>query len=85
MLVGYTRRMKTHAMPTHKLQYSSYLVRIWRPTPGDGCARRIALEDLETGERLGFTNLDSLFAILDTRLTAEAGDDTDIQGKPTDS
>jgi hypothetical protein len=62
-------------MPTRKLQYASFLVRIWRPTAGAAYPTRIALQDLASGEWLGFTNLDGLYAFLDAQGTANAGDD----------
>jgi hypothetical protein len=49
----------------------SYLLRLWRDGP-DG-AWRASLRDAESGERLGFADLDHLFAYL-RRLTDDTPD-----------
>ncbi len=49
---------------THRETYRSYLLRIWytgRPGVSD---RRATLEDLKTGERIGFATLEQLFVFL---------------------
>ena len=43
-------------------QYQSYLLRLWRD--GEGKARRAMLEHVDTHERHGFTDLESLCAFL---------------------
>jgi hypothetical protein len=43
--------------------YRSYLLRLWCAATLDGCWRA-SLEDLRTGERLGFAGLEPLFAYL---------------------
>ena len=49
--------------PSH---YSSYLLRIWHSAEGDPQGYRVSLQDLATGERLGFATLESLFAFFET-------------------
>ena len=49
--------------PSH---YSSYLLRIWHSPEGDPQGWRVSLQDLGTGERLGFATLESLFAFFET-------------------
>jgi hypothetical protein len=51
---------------TKSSHYSSYLLRLWHSTEGDPEGWRISLQDLVTGERLGFANLESLFAFFET-------------------
>ena len=41
----------------------SYLLRLWCAEPLDGCWRA-SLEDVRTGERLGFASLELLFVYL---------------------
>ncbi len=49
--------MKTNDPP----EYFSYLLRLWRENGKDGMSWRVSLESTETGDRLGFANLDLMF------------------------
>jgi hypothetical protein len=49
--------------------YHAGLLRLWRDGPGG--AWRASLQDAESGERVGFADLERLFAYLQ-RLTSEA-------------
>jgi hypothetical protein len=49
--------------------YSSYLLRLWHSAEGDPQGWRVSLHDLVTGERLGFSTLESLFAFFETAET----------------
>ena len=46
--------------------YSSYLLRIWHAAEGDPHGWHVSLQNLVTGERLGFATLESLFAFFET-------------------
>jgi hypothetical protein len=59
--------------PSH---YSSYLLRIWHSAEGDPHGYRVSLQDLATGERLGFATLESLFAFFEAT-SAEASTNVD--------
>jgi len=50
-------------MSADKQDYRSFLLRLWR-VRDDGERWRAALERVENGERLGFENLEALFAYL---------------------
>ena len=52
--------------------YHAGLLRLWREGPGG--AWRASLQDAESGERLGFADLERLFAYL-RRLISEAPDE----------
>jgi hypothetical protein len=54
------------AMTKHTSPYSSYLLRIWHSTEGEPQGWRVSLQDLGTGKRLGFADLESLFAFFET-------------------
>ena len=45
-------------------RYLSYLLRLWQTTSGGELVWRASLEDSRTGDRMGFANLDALFAFL---------------------
>jgi len=47
--------------------YLSYLLRLWQITSGGELVWRVSLEDPRTGERIGFANLEALFAFLRQR------------------
>lgn len=66
--------------PSH---YSSYLLRIWHSAEGDpqGQGRRVSLQDLATGERLGFADLESLFAFFETAGTKIATEANAVEQK----
>jgi hypothetical protein len=53
-------------MPNESSSYRAYLLRLWRVN-SEAARRtewRASLEDPRTGERLGFANLEQLFAFL---------------------
>lgn len=47
-------------------RYSAYLLRIWHSVKGDPQSWRVSLQDLVTGERMGFASLESLFTFFET-------------------
>lgn len=51
-------------MGTPKTGYQSYLLRLWQESPG--AEQRALLQDVLTGERRHFSNLDYLLAYLNT-------------------
>ncbi|HEX9074394.1 MAG TPA: hypothetical protein VF932_01385 [Anaerolineae bacterium] len=51
----------------HPAIYQSYLLRLWKTEQADWHA---SLEDSRTGERIGFANLDQLFAFLMEQVAA---------------
>ena len=53
-------------MNNESKNYHAYLLRIWPEAPGRGLPDgwRASLEDARTGERLGFSCLEHLFAYL---------------------
>ena len=46
-------------------EYRSYLLRMWR-TQEDGYHWRVLVEEVETGERYGFANLEKLIEFLES-------------------
>ena len=58
--------------PPSQIDYHAGLLRLWRV--GAGGAWRASLQDAESGERIGFADLDHLFAYL-RRLTDDAPDE----------
>jgi hypothetical protein len=46
-------------------QYQSYLLRMWQESPQ--APWRVSLQDATTGERRGFSDLESLYAYLSTQ------------------
>ncbi len=70
-------------MSKTSLQYSSYLLRIWHVADGEVLEWRIYLQDLATGQRLGFANLENLFAFLETA-SATPTTDADVETKTND-
>jgi hypothetical protein len=52
--------------------YFSYLLRLWRDGGEEGCWRA-SLHDPHTGERVGFGDIDELFAYLQERTRATGG------------
>ena len=56
----------TQAMNKSAQQYSAYLLRLWCAPEGESPGWRASLVDLATGERLGFTHMESLLAFLET-------------------
>jgi len=58
--------------------YNSYLLRVWQTSSEGNVAWRASLESPHTGERIGFADLDKLFAFL--RQQTGAVDDSDEDG-----
>ena len=56
----------------------SYLLRLWPTGPAGQPVWRASLEDVQTGERLGFANLEQLFVFL-MEQTEQSGDPPDAQ------
>ncbi len=52
---------KHDSKPSH---YLSYLLRLWCTEQSPAACWRASLEDSHTGERIGFANLEELFAFL---------------------
>jgi hypothetical protein len=59
--------------------YRSYLLRLWTVRRADVVIWRASLEDPHTGERVGFADLDHLFAFLLRRTTAIDETSTSMQ------
>lgn len=51
------------------ITYQSYLLRLWKAEQTNW---RASLEDSRTGERIGFANLEQLFAFLMERVAGDA-------------
>ena len=51
-------------MEGERRHYRSYLLRLWGVQNGEVFVWRASLEDARTGERLGFAELEQLFAFL---------------------
>jgi hypothetical protein len=69
-------------MPTSPSPYFSYLLRLWLAGDDDLPEWRLALTDPETGQALGFANLEALATFLRAKMgEAPAGE----AGKPTGS
>jgi hypothetical protein len=51
-------------MSNHESPYRSYLLRLWVATYDRQVVWRASLEDSRTGDRLGFSTLERLFAFL---------------------
>jgi hypothetical protein len=66
--------------PSH---YSSYLLRVWHSAEGDPQGYRISLQDLATGERLGFATLVSLFAFFEATSAEASTNANGIERKET--
>ncbi len=56
-------------MPNHSC-YTSYLLRVWRSEGATGC--RASLENVATGERVGFASLAALMDFLEAHAPGEA-------------
>jgi len=61
-----------HSNQMAPIDYHAGLLRLWRV--GAGGAWRASLQDAESGERIGFADLDHLFAYL-RQLTEDAPDE----------
>ena len=59
-----------------RLSPQSYLLRLWRDEPGGRW--RMSLQDVKSGERIGFADLERLFAYL-RRLTKVAPDERETR------
>lgn len=55
--------MSADGVPSH---YTSYLLRVWRVCEQDRMTCRALLENIATGERMGFSDLDGLKMFLET-------------------
>ncbi len=53
--------------------YVSYLLRLWQETGGATTHWRASLQDAQTGQRVGFADLENLFSFL-RRKTGESPD-----------
>jgi hypothetical protein len=60
---------------TQKPQYYSYLLRMWVSGEKGQTEWRVQLQDARTGERLGFSSLERLFAFLEDQGGQLPGDD----------
>jgi hypothetical protein len=63
-------------MPEEERMYQSYLLRVWQTGSTGHVVWRASLEDALTGERMGFANLDRLFAFLLEQTRGGAGNET---------
>ena len=64
-------------MTSEQLRYYSYLLRLWQVDGAGSPIWRASLEDVHTGTRRGFADLESLFAFLKEQVeAAHAFDDT---------
>jgi hypothetical protein len=55
--------MKTSDVPN----YLSYLLRLWLENGEEGISWRVSLESTETGERVGFANMDLMVEYLNQK------------------
>jgi hypothetical protein len=58
-------------MSEEPAMYHSYLLRLWRSSQGNA-VWRASLESAQSGERLAFADLESLFAFLEAQTDADA-------------
>jgi len=56
-------------------RYAAHLLRVWESDQAGELIWRASLESTDTGERRGFTDLDSLFAYLETVCQTQPLDD----------
>jgi len=66
-------------------RYESFLLRVWESDQAGELIWRASLESTDTGERLGFADLSSLFAYLETVSQTLPLDDTKGPTKPSDN
>lgn len=52
-------------MDSSRVNYYSYLLRLWQVQEDSGSHFRASLEDVQTGELLGFEDMDALHSYLD--------------------
>jgi len=62
-------------------EYHSYLLRLWQIQGEGGADWRASLEDVQTGELLGFPNLLALMEYLEEMNFANQQDDTLLEQK----
>jgi len=62
----------------------SYLLRLWQTGSAGQQVWRASLENIQTGERLGFANLEQLFVFL-MEQTEQSGEAPDAQSASTSS
>ena len=65
-------------MDKHQTTWLSYLVRLWATGAAGQPVWRASLEDVQSGERRGFANLEQLFVFL-MEQTEHRGDAPDAQ------
>ncbi len=58
-------------MAEQEHQYLAYMLRLWQVGRGRALAWRASLEDPHTGERKGFSDLESLLAFLKEQTTED--------------
>ena len=58
----------------------SYLLRLWQTGSAGQQVWRASLENMQTGERLGFANLEQLFVFL-MQQTEQEGEAPDVQSQ----
>ena len=63
-------------MDNYSFPYHSYLLRLWPATVQGQIVWRASLENPHTGERLGFADLERLFAFLQDQTTQLSGDES---------
>ncbi len=61
-------------MDTDTTKYQSYLLRLWCVGEEGHSAWRASLENSRTGARVGFANLEQLFAFLISQTEGDAAD-----------
>jgi hypothetical protein len=64
-MVEQVSRGDNHSIMTVYTEYHSYLLRLWQETPH--APWRASLQNAATGERRGFSDLESLFTFLRTQ------------------
>ena len=52
--------------------YLSYLLRLWVVQNQEGCLWRCSVEDVQTGERYGFANLELLISFLQEQTVGQS-------------
>ncbi len=71
------RRTPRENMPTQTPRYRSFLMRCWEERsqiPDQPVIWRFSLEDVETGERLGFRDLEALVVFIQTQIARSPPD-----------
>lgn len=74
--------MTKHPTTTVYAHYQAYLLRLWQESPQ--APWRASLQGAVTGERHGFTSLESLFASLKARTEQGRGQDEEKDNLLTD-